>query len=71
MAIKVLAKPRAWEGRRPRRPRFAATRATRTLPLPGFAGALYTWKPSTLSLLMRLRKDENTVRTDSQLDYNL
>ena len=29
----VLAKPRAWEGQRPRCPRFAAVRATRTLPL--------------------------------------
>ena len=33
----ALAKPRAWEGQRPRCPRFAAARATRTLPLPGFA----------------------------------
>ena len=35
--IEVLAKPLAWEGQRPRCPRFAAARATRTLPLPGFA----------------------------------
>ena len=33
----ALAKPRAWEGQRPRCPRFAVARATRTLPLPGFA----------------------------------
>ena len=33
--IEALAKPRSWEGQRPRCPRFAATRATRTLPLPG------------------------------------
>ena len=34
----VLAKPPEWEGLRPRCPRFAAVWATRTLPLPGFAG---------------------------------
>ena len=44
----VLAKPPEWEGLRPRYPRweglrprcprFAAVWATRTLPLPGFAG---------------------------------
>ena len=36
--IEALAKHRAWEGQRPRCPRFAAVWATRTLPLPGFAG---------------------------------
>ena len=36
--IEALAKHRAWEGPRPRCPRFAAVWATRTLPLPGFAG---------------------------------
>ena len=35
--VEALAKPRAWEGQRPRCPRFAVARATRTLPLPGFA----------------------------------
>ena len=35
--IEALAKHRAWEGQRPRCPRFAAVWATRTLPLPGFA----------------------------------
>ena len=36
--IEALAKHRAWEGQRPRCPRFAAVWATRTLPLSGFAG---------------------------------
>ena len=55
----VLAKPRAWEGQRPRCPRFAAVRATRTFPLPGFCECLYK----------RRRINENMVWTDSQ-DYD-
>ena len=52
--LEVLAKPRAREGQRPRCPRFAAARATRTLPLPGFAGvsliSVDTYHPETARL---------------------
>ena len=49
LIIEALAKPRVWEGQRPRCPRFAVARATRTLPLPGFASVSIMYADERLS----------------------
>ena len=50
----ALAKPRAWEGQRPRCPRFAVARATRTLPLPGFASVSMVYEIDEISEIVRV-----------------
>ena len=62
MAIEVLAKPRAWEERRPRCPRFAAVLATRTLSTicrrpPRPDGRIACVRP--------VAQNENSLRNDS------
>ena len=50
----VLAKPLAWKGQRPRCPRFAAARATRTLPLPGFASVSQDYGADEILYIARI-----------------
>ena len=52
------------EGQRPRCPRFAAVRATRTLPLPGFASVSIIFALAT-SRRSRFRHDHSPIKHTS------